>query len=320
MMKLRDFKKKDAPIIASWIRSEEELYKWSADRFNKYPLSGDDINENYAPQLETGRFFPLTAVDDNEEVIGHFIIRYPRENDDSFVRFGFVILNPDLRGKGLGKEMLMSGIQYVKGHLSASRIDLGVFENNEKAMRCYESVGFKEYGRRDCVMPIGTWNCIDLELFIGRAVTDYSVRKVTIDDYDAIFDLWNSTEQSRRALNPVDDTREGIARYLKRNPNTCFAAVKDNKIIGVILTGHDGRRAIIHHMCVHPDYRRMGIAGHLVSLAEDALKKEGIQKIFGLVFKDNDVANAFWEREGYSLRTNLNYRNKSLNDDIPAGE
>jgi RimJ/RimL family protein N-acetyltransferase len=168
-MKLRDFKRKDAQIIVSWIRSEEELYKWSADRFNKYPISGDDINENYALQLETGRFFSLTALNDNEEVVGHFIIRYPRENDDSSVRFGFVVLKPDLRGKGLGKEMLRLGIQYVKGHLSASRIDLGVFENNEMAMHCYESVGFKEYGRRACMMPIGTWNCIDLELFMKNA-------------------------------------------------------------------------------------------------------------------------------------------------------
>ena len=146
------------------------------------------------------------------------------------------------------------------------------------------------------------------------------IRLVTIDDYDAIYELWNATEQSRRALNPVDDSREGIDRYLKRNPNTCFAAVDEDKIIGVILTGHDGRRAIIHHMCVHPDYRRMGIARKLVYEAEEALKKEGIQKIFRLIFKDNDAANAFWENQGYSLRTNLNYRNKSLNKDIPTGE
>ena len=149
---------------------------------------------------------------------------------------------------------------------------------------------------------------------------NYTVRKVTISDYDAIFALWNATEQSRRALNPVDDSREGIERYLKRNPNTCFLAEQDGRVIGVILTGHDGRRAIIHHMCVHPDCRRQGIAGHLVSLAEEALQKEGIQKIFGLVFKDNEPANAFWESRGYSLRTNLNYRNKSLNSDIPTGE
>ena len=64
----------------------------------------------------------------------------------------------------------------------------------------------------------------------------------------------------------------------------------------------------------------MGIAGHLVSVAEEALQKEGIQKVFGLVFKDNDPANAFWEQQGYSVRTNLNYRNKSLNSAIPTGE
>lgn len=149
---------------------------------------------------------------------------------------------------------------------------------------------------------------------------DYEIRTVTISDYDALLALWNSTEQSRRALNPVDDSREGIERYLKRNPNTCFAAVKDGTAIGVILTGHDGRRAIIHHMCVHPDYRRLGIAGNLVNAAEDALKKEGISKIFGLVFKDNDGANAFWESQGYTLRTNLNYRNKSLDSGVPTGE
>lgn len=149
---------------------------------------------------------------------------------------------------------------------------------------------------------------------------EYTIRKVTIGDYDAMYALWSSTEQSRRAMNPVDDSRDGINRYLKRNPDTCFAAESGGRMIGVILTGHDGRRAMIHHLCIHPDYRRMGIAGALVSIAEEALKKEGIQKVFGLVFKDNDAANAFWEQQGYSIRTNLNYRNKSLNDEVPTGE
>lgn len=153
-----------------------------------------------------------------------------------------------------------------------------------------------------------------------------TIRPVVIEDYDIIYELWNSTEQSRRAMNPVDDTREGIEKYLKRNPTTCFLAYindeaeKDKRIVGVILTGHDGRRGMIHHMCVHPDYRRQGIACRLVEKAEDALRKEGISKVFGLVFKDNDVANDFWEEQGYSLRTNLNYRNKSLNENVPQGE
>ena len=153
-----------------------------------------------------------------------------------------------------------------------------------------------------------------------RLTMEYKIRPVTIADYDAIFDLWNSTEQSRRALNPIDDSREGIDKYLKRNPNTCFAAVLDDKIIGVVLSGHDGRRGIIHHLCVHPECRRAGIASQLVSCAETALQKEGIQKVFGLVFKDNDTANTFWESQGYTIRSNLNYRNKSMNEKIPAGE
>lgn len=158
-----------------------------------------------------------------------------------------------------------------------------------------------------------------------KAMNDMKIviRNMTIGDYDRIHELWNSTEQSRRALNPMDDSREGIERYLRRNPATCFLACPEEdprQVIGVILTGHDGRRAIIHHLCVHPEYRRHGIAGMLLGKAEEALRAEGITKIFGLVFKDNEAANAFWENQGYTLRTNLNYRNKSLNRDVPQGE
>ncbi len=148
----------------------------------------------------------------------------------------------------------------------------------------------------------------------------YTLKTVTIDDYDAILALWDSTEQARRALNPVDDSREGIERYLKRNPNTCFAAIEDGRLIGVILAGHDGRRGLIHHLCVSPDHRRTGVAAALVAAAEEALHGAGVQKIFCLAFRDNEPANMFWQSRGYSLRTDLNYRNKSLNDRVPTGE
>ena len=153
-------------MYCKWIRTEEELYKWSADRFNKFPLLAEDINNNYAPQIKTGRFIPLTAVDEEDHILGHFIIRYPKEDDDQTVRFGFVIVNPESRGKGYGKEMLCLGIKYARENLSAGRIDLGVFANNESARCCYESVGFKTYNSRKSKLPIGIWDCIDLELFL----------------------------------------------------------------------------------------------------------------------------------------------------------
>ncbi len=147
------------------------------------------------------------------------------------------------------------------------------------------------------------------------------IELVTGDDYDDLMALWNSVGMSKRALNPVDDSRDGICRYLKRNPATCFKAVdSDGTLAGVILSGHDGRRGTVHHMCVNPAYQRRGIGSQLVAAAESALKAEEIQKIFVLVFNDNDAGNAFWDQQGYSLRTNLNFRNKSLNPNIPAGD
>ena len=247
----------------------------------------------------------------DDEKVG--LIRVVDKKDGSRKRISPIWIMPKYRNKGYAQQAILAAEKiYGSDHWC-----LDTILQEEGNLHLYEKLGYHQTGRVDKIND--RMDIVFYEKDENRQM-DYSIKKVTIDDYDAIYELWNSTEQSRRALNPVDDSREGIARYLKRNPDTCFAAVKDGKIIGVILTGHDGRRAIVHHLCVHPDYRRMGIAGHLVSLAEEALQKEGIQKIFGLVFKDNEAANVFWEQQGYSLRTNLNYRNKSLNDQIPTGE
>ncbi len=50
--------------------------------------------------------------------------------------------------------------------MNVQRIDLGVFENNDSAKHCYEAVGFKEYDTHKCEMPIGVWDCIDVEVFL----------------------------------------------------------------------------------------------------------------------------------------------------------
>lgn len=166
-MILREYRSEDAPVIAGWIRTEEELYRWSADIYGKFPIEGSDIDANYKNAMTSGRFFPLTAEDDDGKVTGHFIIRYPDPDNDSSVRFGFVIVDPDIRGKGYGRELLMQGISYVKANLGARRIDLGVFDNNPKARKCYESVGFTACGSHDIDTPYGPWHCTDMEIFTG---------------------------------------------------------------------------------------------------------------------------------------------------------
>ena len=165
-MRLRAYTKEDSPVIAKWVRTEKELYQWSASIYGFYPLLPYSIDDNYVNAMKSGRFIPLTAIDDEGRPVGHFIIRYPNENDDSSVRIGFVIVDPNIRGKGCGRELMKLAVDYVKDNLTATRVDLGVFENNPKAKKCYSSVGFKDYGSHTVETPFGQWYCTDMELYL----------------------------------------------------------------------------------------------------------------------------------------------------------
>lgn len=138
-------------------------------------------------------------------------------------------------------------------------------------------------------------------------------RLMNIEDYEQAYDLWLLCGNG---LNNKDDSREGIDKFLKRNPTTSFVAVCEEKVVGVILCGHDGRRGIIQHACVSPEYRRFGIGSKLVDLALEALKAEGINKVLLVAFKKNEGGNKFWESQGFTLREDLNYRNKALSEMI----
>jgi len=134
----------------------------------------------------------------------------------------------------------------------------------------------------------------------------------TMDDYDAVFALWQNTPGM--GLNSIDDSREGIARYLQRNPATCFVAKEGNALAGVILSGHDGRRGFIYHLAVAAGFRRRGVGRLLAERAAEALKAEGIAKVALVVMAKNELGNRFWESIGFHERKDLVYRDKVITD------
>lgn len=135
-------------------------------------------------------------------------------------------------------------------------------------------------------------------------------RKMLIDDYDKIYLIWMSCKGM--GLNNLDDSKEGIKRFLNRNPNTCFVAVEDETINGVIMAGHDGRRGYIYHTAVSPACRYQGIGTKLVDKVLAELQSERITKVALVVFSQNNDGNEFWEKQGFTIRNDLAYRNKSL--------
>ncbi|MCR5672759.1 MAG: GNAT family N-acetyltransferase [Lachnospiraceae bacterium] len=137
------------------------------------------------------------------------------------------------------------------------------------------------------------------------------IRLMTIEDYESVHALWMTIKGF--AIRSVDDSKEGVERFLMRNPTTSVVAESDGRIIGAILCGHDGRRGCLYHVCVHPDHRRRGTGKAMVVFCMNALKRENINKVSLIAFTANDIGNAFWKTIGWTKREDLNYYDFVLN-------
>ena len=137
------------------------------------------------------------------------------------------------------------------------------------------------------------------------------IRVMKSEDYDKLYELWMTIKGF--GIRSIDDSREGVTRFLKRNPTTSVVAIEDGKVVGSILCGHDGRRGCLYHVCVHRDYRMKGIGKAMVVFAMNALKEEQISKVSLIAFTQNDIGNAFWNRIGWTQRLDLNYYDFVLN-------
>lgn len=163
MMVLRPFKNQDAYTITGWIRDETALRKWSADRYERFPLRPEDIISQYAGHEYSDTLFPMTAVDESG-IVGHLIMRFP-DDDRSVIRFGFVIVDDQRRGVGYGKQMLSVAIDYAVKEFQIRKIILGVFENNPEAHYCYQAIGFRDVATAEFeyyhVMG-EKWKCLEM--------------------------------------------------------------------------------------------------------------------------------------------------------------
>lgn len=143
-------------------------------------------------------------------------------------------------------------------------------------------------------------------------MSEAKIRVMTIEDYDQVKALWMTIKGF--AIRSVDDSREGVEIFLRRNPSTSVVCEMDGKIVGAILCGHDGRRGCFYHVCVQEEYRMHGIGKKMVVFCMEALKAEHINKVSLIAFTENDIGNAFWRQIGWTERKDLNYYDFTLND------
>ena len=157
------------------------------------------------------------------------------------------------------------------------------------------------------------------KILSGGVPADYIIRHMSIrpmkpEDYDDVHALWLTIQGF--GIRSIDDAREDVVRFIRRNPDTSAVAVlPDGTIIGSILCGHDGRQASLYHVCVAEEYRRLGIGARMVAFCMRALEKEKINKVTLIAFASNDIGNAFWKQIGWTKREDLNYYEFILNSD-----
>ena len=142
-------------------------------------------------------------------------------------------------------------------------------------------------------------------------MSDWKVREMTIEDYEGVKKLWLSIKGF--AIRSIDDSYEGVEKFLKRNPGCSVISTMGDEVVGAILCGHDGRRGCLYHVCVREDVRMHGIGKAMVVKCMEKLKSEGINKVSLIAFTSNDIGNAFWKQVGWTKREDLNYYDFTLN-------
>lgn len=116
-------------------------------------------------------------------------------------------------------------------------------------------------------------------------------------DYPAAVDLWSTIEGL--GLNE-SATPQAIEAFLSRNPDFSAVALIEERIVGAVLCGHNGRAGSLHHLAVHASFRQQGIGQKLVDRCLDRLSAADIPRCNIFVYSDNDAGNRFWLRSGWN--------------------
>lgn len=162
---IRPYQPSDAAVITSWLKSEYLMRQWCADRYKRYPVTPEDMNTYHERHIDEQHSHALTMTDD-DDIVGYITLRTPAD-DSAEQRLGFVIVDDSKRRRGLGKALVSMAVIYAFESLGATKVSLGVFENNPSAIHCYEAAGFHRISlpvteSYECLGE--RWNCIEMEL------------------------------------------------------------------------------------------------------------------------------------------------------------
>lgn len=144
MLTLKPYENTHTKYLLQWLTDEIAFRYWSTDTYQTFPPTEKEILDFYSSWGE--RIHVFTAFD-GETPVGHITMRYLSESTEE-IRFGFILVDGEKRGKGYGKEMLRRALTYAFDTLRVNAVTIGVFEQNIAARSLYEKLGFLPTGEK----------------------------------------------------------------------------------------------------------------------------------------------------------------------------
>jgi len=129
---------------------------------------------------------------------------------------------------------------------------------------------------------------------------ELNIELVSEADIPAMLAFWRNTPGLG-----VGDEEASLRDFIRRNPTTCLLVKSGDSIVSTVMGGFDGRRGYIYHLAVHPDYQRRGWGTKMLQEVIIRLEELKAEKIHLFVFKDNQVAQAFYESQAWVKRHDI---------------
>jgi ribosomal protein S18 acetylase RimI-like enzyme len=139
-------------------------------------------------------------------------------------------------------------------------------------------------------------------------------RRLTINDYEAITELWKKAKLLFRAKGR--DSREAISSEMAANPEFFLGAFERDRLIGVVIISCDIRKGWINRLAVDPEYRYRGVAKTLIAESERILRARGVRLFGVLIDADNSSSKELFRKCGYVERHDIAYFSKRDSEEV----
>ena len=141
------------------------------------------------------------------------------------------------------------------------------------------------------------------------------LRRLTLDDYERWMAVWR--EAGLHSVRPNGrDSREAFSAQFASGTHIMIGLEEDEKLVGVVLATHDGRKGWINRLAVLPQRRRLGHAVLLVHEAEKVLHEHGIAIVAVLIEPDNEPSLGLFRKLGYEEGVGIRYLRKKESPDV----